>query len=146
MHVCCRLQAHDPSTWSPFIISDPSNQRVSLVLLIQVVTYTSDVRGAGTDATVFIELEGQLGSSPRQGLIPPGSASDSFGRGQADPFRLHLPELGKLQSLTIGRQSLYTAELCSPLVFAGVTHYHQALRLHCKAVFPPGACCSMCCV
>lgn len=71
--------------------------------MTQVVTYTSDMRGAGTEATVFVELEGQFGRSPRRGLIPPGSASESFGRGQADPFTVQLPELGVLQSLTIGK-------------------------------------------
>lgn len=67
------------------------------------MTYTSDVRGAGTDATVFVELTGKAGSSPPHSLIAPGSASDSFGRGQTDSFTLQLPELGVLQSLTIGR-------------------------------------------
>lgn len=85
-----------------------------------MVTYTSNVRGAGTDATVFVELEGQLGRSPRQALSPTGSAADAFGRGQADQFTLQLPELGVLQSLTIGRLSVYTAELHSPMVLAAV--------------------------
>ena len=76
------------------------------VALVQIVTYTSDLRGAGTDATVFVEVTGELGSSPRHSLIAPGSTSDSFGRGQTDSLTLELPELGVLQSLTIGRAAL----------------------------------------
>ena len=76
------------------------------MLLVQVVTYTSDLRGAGTDATVFVELTGELGSSPRHSLIAPGSTSDSFGRGQTDSCTLQMPELGVLQLLTIGRVAL----------------------------------------
>lgn len=74
------------------------------------MTYTSDLRGAGTDATVFVELTGEYGSSPRHSLIAPGSTSDSFGRGHTDTFTLQLPELGVLQSLTIGGAAL-TASL-----------------------------------
>ncbi len=69
----------------------------------QVVTYTSDLRGAGTDATVFVELAGELGSGPRCKLMnQAGAAADAFGRGQTDTFVVQLPELGELQSLTIG--------------------------------------------
>ena len=77
-----------------------------IMLLVQVVTFTSDLRGAGTDATVFVELAGKLGSSAHHSLIASGSTSDSFGRGQTDNFTLQLPELGVLQSLTIGRAAL----------------------------------------
>jgi len=67
-----------------------------------VVTYTSDLRGAGTDATVFVELAGKLGSGPRCKLMNQAGAADAFGRGQTDCFMVQLPELGELQSLTIG--------------------------------------------
>lgn len=76
------------------------------------MTYTSDLRGAGTDATVFVELNGKAGSSPPHSLIAPGSASDSFGRGQIDSFTLQLPELGELQSLTIGRTASLPQQSC----------------------------------
>lgn len=76
------------------------------------MTYTSDLRGAGTDATVFVELTGKAGSSSPHSLIAPGSASDSFGRGQTDSFTLQLPELGVLQSLTIGRIAAPPQQRC----------------------------------
>ena len=64
--------------------------------------YTSDLRGAGTDATVFVELAGDLGSGPRCKLMNQAGSADAFGRGQTDTFVIQLPELGELQSLTIG--------------------------------------------
>ena len=67
-----------------------------------MVTYTSDLRGAGTDATVFVELAGDLGSGPRCKLMNQAGSADAFGRGQTDTFVIQLPELGELQSLTIG--------------------------------------------
>ena len=118
-HVSYLLQTHQPpidsvviTLFTARLILIPGrcgwllgNSSESMVL-VQLVTYTSDLRGAGTDATVFVELTGKLDSSPRHSLIAPGSASDSFGRGQTDTFTLQLPELGVLQSLTIGRDSL----------------------------------------
>ena len=67
-----------------------------------MVTYTSDLRGAGTDATVFVELCGELGSGPRCKLMNQAGAADVFGRGQTDSCVVQSPELGELQSLTIG--------------------------------------------
>ncbi|DBA69854.1 TPA: hypothetical protein ACH3X2_012566 [Trebouxia sp. C0005] len=71
----------------------------------QVVTYTSDLRGAGTDATVFVELCGELGSGPRCKLMNQAGAADVFGRGQTDSCVVQSPELGELQSLTIGHDN-----------------------------------------
>ena len=67
------------------------------------MTYTSDLRGAGTDATVFVELTGELGTGTRCKLSNQAHAADAFGRGQMDCFVVQLPELGQLQSLTIGK-------------------------------------------
>lgn len=64
--------------------------------------YTSDLRGAGSDATVFVELAGKLGTGPRCKLMNQAGAADAFGRGQTDSFVVQLPELGELQALTIG--------------------------------------------
>lgn len=70
---------------------------------MQVVTYTSDLRGAGSDGTIFAQLVGTNGSSPRCNLVPADRSASSFSRGQQDVFQLHLPELGPLQALTIGK-------------------------------------------
>jgi hypothetical protein len=35
----------------------------------QVVTHTTDVRGAGTDAAVYVQLHGLLGDGLRQQLV-----------------------------------------------------------------------------
>ena len=84
--------------WSRVLIMYTSDTS----LLMQIVTHSSDLRGAGTDATVSVELNGELGSTPRCNLVASDSATDSFARGQTDSFTLQLPELGMLQSITIG--------------------------------------------
>ncbi|DBB10366.1 TPA: hypothetical protein ACH3X3_001925 [Trebouxia sp. C0006] len=83
----------------PAQLEDPCH--ASDMVDYQVVTYTSDLRGAGTDATVFVELAGELGSGPRCKLMNQAGAADAFGRGQTDSFMVQLPELGELHSLTI---------------------------------------------
>ena len=48
-----------------------------------VTTFTSDVRGAGTDANVFIELEGELGGEARHvGRQRLETGADNFERGR----------------------------------------------------------------
>lgn len=65
----------------------------------QVVTYTSSLRGANTDAGVWVEIHGDQGSSKR---TPLANGTDTFERGAADTFLLSLPTLGHLQELAIG--------------------------------------------
>lgn len=68
---------------------------------MQVVTHTSDVRGAGTDAAVFAELIGSSGAtSGRKQLV--SAAPDAFERGKVDEFRLRCQHLGELARLRIG--------------------------------------------
>ncbi|GIL93966.1 hypothetical protein Vretimale_245 [Volvox reticuliferus] len=64
--------------------------------------YTSDIRGAGTDADVFIVLHGEHGDTPAT-VLP--SQLEHFERGQTDTFRLELPYVGKLRALTIGHNN-----------------------------------------
>lgn len=66
-----------------------------------MVTRTSDVRGAATDAAVHIELIGDGGSSG--GLQPLiASGPQAFERGSTDEFRLLLGQgLGELQQLRV---------------------------------------------
>lgn len=45
---------------------------------------TSDVRGAGTDADVYVVLHGELGSTPRTTLP---SQPEHFERNMTDSFR-----------------------------------------------------------
>ena len=99
-------------------------------VLLQVVTYTSDVRGAGSDATVFAQLVGNDGTGPRCNLVPSDSKASSFSRGQRDAFHLHLPELGRLQSLTIGRLGHeFLREACANRHVPKLTCSEQLKRL-----------------
>ena len=63
---------------------------------------TSDVRGAGTDADVHVALHGDLGDTPTT-ILP--SRPEHFERGETDTFRLQLPWVGRLRTLTIGHNN-----------------------------------------
>jgi hypothetical protein len=65
-----------------------------------MVIRTSDIRGAGTDANVYIELRGERGTS---GRVPLDKAfRNDFEAGAADRFDLELPGLGALSELIVG--------------------------------------------
>ncbi|KAF7660325.1 hypothetical protein LDENG_00284760 [Lucifuga dentata] len=60
--------------------------------------WTSDMKGAGTDAEVFVQVYGEKGKSDELKLE---SKSDSFEQGQLDKFLIELPDLGKVTKLRI---------------------------------------------
>ncbi|PNH12713.1 Lipoxygenase y domain-containing protein 1 [Tetrabaena socialis] len=64
----------------------------------RVTTYTSDIRGAGTDANVFIEMHGELGSVGQSRL---DSAGNNFERGQVDNFVVRGSNVGDVQRVVI---------------------------------------------
>jgi hypothetical protein len=68
---------------------------------MQVLTRTSDLRGAATDAAISIELFGDSStSSGLQALTPAGP--QAFERGSTDEFRMLLCQgLGELQQLLV---------------------------------------------
>lgn len=51
----------------------------------EVTVYTGDVRGAGTNANVFLVMYGENGKSDQFDLR---NKSDNFERGQADKFKV----------------------------------------------------------
>lgn len=64
---------------------------------------TSDIKAAGTDASVFLELRGELhSSSPVLLTNPDGSGDAAFERGHSDAFTLRLPRLGNLTEAVVG--------------------------------------------
>jgi hypothetical protein len=68
---------------------------------LQIATFTSDAKGAATDAGVHIELIDTGGaSSGRKQLVT--SAPDAFERGKVDEFRIKCQALGNLTKLHIG--------------------------------------------
>jgi hypothetical protein len=77
------------------------------MLLVQVTTHTGDVRNAGTDAHVYIDLKGSICRTGPQTLSKPihgsssSSSSNCFERGQADSFEVTCRDLGELAELTV---------------------------------------------
>eukprot|EP00899_Mesostigma_viride_P006814 jgi/Mesvir1/16133/Mv08410-RA.4 len=69
----------------------------------KVTVYTSDVRGASTDANMSISFQGANGR--RQGPYPLESAKDNFERGKVDEFLLAMPELGDIEKVIIGHDN-----------------------------------------
>jgi hypothetical protein len=62
--------------------------------------HTSDVRGAGTDAAVSVQLFGPAGASSGQHELLAGPGA--FERARVDRFSLVLQDVGPLQKLAIG--------------------------------------------
>uniref|UniRef100_A0A667Z1M9 Lipoxygenase homology PLAT domains 1 n=1 Tax=Myripristis murdjan TaxID=586833 RepID=A0A667Z1M9_9TELE len=71
--------------------------------LYEVVTVTSDVKGAGTDANVFVSLFGDFGVTPKMQL---GSKTrTAFARSKTDVFRIKTYNVGPLKKLRIEQDS-----------------------------------------
>ncbi|KAL1253398.1 hypothetical protein QQF64_018091 [Cirrhinus molitorella] len=60
--------------------------------------FTSEMKGAGTDAQVFLQVYGEKGKSDEMKLE---SKSDSFEQGQCDKFIIEMPDIGKIRKLRI---------------------------------------------
>ncbi|XP_061409799.1 lipoxygenase homology domain-containing protein 1-like isoform X3 [Lethenteron reissneri] len=65
----------------------------------EVTVRTGDVRGAGTDAAVFVQLYGERGKTEQKTLA---SRSDSFEKGATDVFKLEAEDVGRLVKLRVG--------------------------------------------
>ncbi|XP_034956813.2 lipoxygenase homology domain-containing protein 1 [Zootoca vivipara] len=60
--------------------------------------WTSDIKGAGTDAPIFLQVYGDKGKSDEMKL---DNNSDNFEAGQTDKFMIELPDLGNLYKIRI---------------------------------------------
>ncbi|XP_041320063.1 lipoxygenase homology domain-containing protein 1 [Pyrgilauda ruficollis] len=60
--------------------------------------WTSDIKNAGTDATIFFQIYGDKGKSDEMKL---DNNSDNFETGQTDKFMIELPDLGNFYKLRI---------------------------------------------
>jgi hypothetical protein len=72
----------------------------------KVEVHTADVKFAGTDANVFVELLGANGTS---GLRRLSSSRENFERGKTDVFFMETPNLGELSAVKIGHDNAGTA-------------------------------------
>ncbi|GFH12747.1 uncharacterized protein HaLaN_08491, partial [Haematococcus lacustris] len=69
---------------------------------VQVMTVTSDLRGASTDANVYLVMHGTLGDGSRHLLT---SGHDDFNRGATNTFIVDDENLGELLEVTVGHDS-----------------------------------------
>jgi hypothetical protein len=69
------------------------------VLKYKVEVKTGDIRGAGTDANVFLQLFGEHGDTGEQKLE---SSGNNFERGHTDTFGLEAVDLGEITKARIG--------------------------------------------
>ncbi|XP_060788698.1 lipoxygenase homology domain-containing protein 1 [Neoarius graeffei] len=60
--------------------------------------WTSDLPGAGTDASIMLQIYGEMGKSDEMKL---DNKTDNFEQGQLDKFMIELPDLGRLKKLRI---------------------------------------------
>ncbi|XP_019387226.1 PREDICTED: lipoxygenase homology domain-containing protein 1 [Crocodylus porosus] len=67
--------------------------------LYEVVTVTGDVRGAGTDANVFVTLFGELGITPKTHLT--SKSRSAFERTKTDVFRIKTYNVGQIKKIRI---------------------------------------------
>ncbi|XP_074669791.1 lipoxygenase homology domain-containing protein 1 [Strix aluco] len=65
----------------------------------EVVTVTGDVRGAGTDANVFVTLFGEFGITPKTHLT--SKSSTAFERSKTDVFRVKTNNVGQIKKIRI---------------------------------------------
>ncbi|KAF5837533.1 hypothetical protein DUNSADRAFT_4226 [Dunaliella salina] len=77
----------------------PTGEDAPPVCRYGVSVYTSDIRGAGTDANVYCVIFGEKGQTPRTKLE---TAKNNFERGQRDDFVIESIDLGQITKLEIG--------------------------------------------
>uniref|UniRef100_A0A8B9U0X6 Lipoxygenase homology domains 1 n=1 Tax=Anas zonorhyncha TaxID=75864 RepID=A0A8B9U0X6_9AVES len=68
-------------------------------IIYEVVTVTGDVRGAGTDANVFVTLFGEHGITPKTHLT--SKSSTAFERSKTDVFRVKTNNVGQIKKIRI---------------------------------------------
>jgi lipoxygenase homology domain-containing protein 1 len=64
-----------------------------------VIVHTSDIRGAGTDATVFCSIIGAQGKTRQVKL---DNSKNNFEKGATDIFTFQDADCGKIEKLIIG--------------------------------------------
>jgi len=61
---------------------------------------TGDVRGAGTDANVYIMIFGETGDTGKLQLRQADNTKDKWERGRTDMFTLEAMDIGKVSTVT----------------------------------------------
>eukprot|EP00118_Oscarella_pearsei_P015177 m.134976 g.134976 ORF g.134976 m.134976 type:complete len:375 (+) comp38155_c0_seq27:5099-6223(+) len=71
------------------------------LMYYKVLVSTGDVKGAGTDANVFLTMYGDVGDSGERKLRKSETHRNKFERGQEDIFVVEAAHLGRLQKVKI---------------------------------------------
>lgn len=74
----------------------------ALTITYNITVVTSDIRGAGTDANVFIQLYGERNDSGRHDLKFSKTNKNKFETGQTDVFDVKVSDVGDLRKIKIG--------------------------------------------
>ncbi|KAF6256823.1 hypothetical protein COO60DRAFT_1640423 [Scenedesmus sp. NREL 46B-D3] len=101
--VANRWLAVDELDGSTYVTLTASGGKAAPATKYMIQVYTSDLRGAGTDARVFIKLEGQSGKD--SGPLRLENSKNNFERGAQDVFHVDLPELGELVAAEVGHDN-----------------------------------------
>lgn len=80
----------------------PNGKAKSQTVTYKVEIHTSDVKFAGTDANVSIDIIGAKGTSGKRKLA---TSRNNFERNAWDVFFIQLPDLGKLTAINIGHDN-----------------------------------------
>eukprot|EP00798_Chlamydomonas_sp_ICE-L_P018393 gene18393-24865_t len=73
--------------------------RLRALHIYEIVTITSDIKGAATNSAVFMVM---YGTKKASGQVNLENGPDNFARGKVDTFGLSLPELGPITRIIIG--------------------------------------------
>ena len=92
-------------------------------IVYNVWVWTSDERGAGTDANVFITLYGKKGKTDEMQI---GNATDNFEQGQLDKFKVQVVIL--LSNL--GRLDIRHVHITQNIVFY-LSRWNLPMLVHC---------------
>jgi hypothetical protein len=110
---------------------------------LQVTVVTADIKGAGTDGSVTITIEGEKGSAKDLALSNDYLAN--FERGHTDVFDVTAPDVGVIKSVTVklvsgcpclepaGLAHTTLAHLCQPMSHTCClteTRGHSLIFLH----------------
>ena len=82
------------------------NHQAFYIVIVEVTCYawiyTSDVRGAGTDANVYLVVYGNKGKSDEVWL---DNESNNFETGQTDNFKIEITDVGRPYKIRIGHDN-----------------------------------------
>ncbi|XP_065836583.1 lipoxygenase homology domain-containing protein 1-like [Oscarella lobularis] len=78
---------------------NPAFQKEDKRLVYDISVLTGDVRGAGTDANVFLTVFGERGSTPKTKLS--NGQTGNFSRGKDASFRMRCANLGEIHKIRI---------------------------------------------